>query len=71
MVALMPTLNIFLSIAIILKATMQNNVSDFGDFQGKYLSWNSVIRDSNFTHDSETYDIGKPYLSLDSSFFSV
>ena len=35
MVALMPTLNIFLSIAIILKATMQNNVSDFGDFQGK------------------------------------
>ena len=71
MVALMPTLNIFLSIAIILKATMQNNVSDFGDYPGKYLSWNSVIRDSNFTHGSETYDIGKPYLCLDSSFFSV
>ena len=62
---------IFLSVTTILEAAMQNKVSNLGDFQGKYLQWNSVIKDSNFTHDSETYDTGKLYLSLDSSFFPV
>ena len=55
LVTLMPTLNMFLSTAIILEVAMQNNVSSLRDF----------------THDAETYDIGKLYLSLDSSFFSV
>ena len=55
LVTLMPTLNIFLSTAIVLEVAMQNNVSSLRDF----------------THDAETYDIGKLYLSLDSSFFSV
>ena len=71
LVTLMQTLNIFLSIAIILEAVMQKNVSNLGDFQEKNMWRNSVTRDSNFTHDSETYDIGELYLSLDSSFFSV
>ena len=35
LVTLMQTLNIFLSIAIILEAVMQNNVSNLGDFQEK------------------------------------
>ena len=55
LVTLMPTLNIFLSTAIVLEVAMQNNVSSLRDF----------------THDSETYDTGKLYLSHDSSFFSV
>ena len=55
LVTLMPTLNTFLSTAIILEVAMQNNVSNLRDF----------------THDSETYDIEKLYLSIDSSFVSV
>ena len=71
LVTLIQTLNIFLSVVIILEAVMQNNVSNLRDFQEKNMQRNSVIRDSNFTHDSKTYDTGKLYLSLDSSFFSV
>ena len=37
LVTLMSTLNTFLSAAIILKAAMQNNASNLGDFHGKYL----------------------------------
>ena len=37
LVTLMSTLNIFLSAAVILKAAMQNNALNLGDFHGKYL----------------------------------
>ena len=84
LVILMPTLNMFLSVAITLEATIQNNLSK----SRKFLREISVVEFrysetilfeiySNFTHDYETYDIVKHYydsliiyLSLNSIFFS-
>ena len=78
----MPTLNLFLSVAITVEAVSQNNsksriflweisVVDF-----RYSKTTAIHR--NPTYDSETYDIGKLYfdslklfLSLDCSFFSI
>ena len=82
---LMPTLNRYWTIAITLEAAFKNNLSKSRKFSIEILA--VEFHDSevivigihtNFTYDSETYDIVKLdsdslkfYLSLDSSFFSV
>ena len=77
-VTLMPTLNISLSVAIALKAAIQNNFSKSWRFsRGKSVVEFSYSKTfvfgihNNFTNDSETYDTVKLYLSCDSSFFSL
>ena len=78
LVTLMPTLKIFLSVTITLEAAIQNNLSkswrfsrDISVVEFRYGGTIVFGIHSNFTYDSETYDIVKLYLSLDSSFFSI
>ena len=84
-VTLMPTLNIYLSVAITLEAAIKNNLSKSHKFSREISAaefcYSEIIVfgiHTSFTYDSETYDIVKLYsdslkfyLSLDSSFFSV
>ena len=78
LLTLMPTLNIFLFVAITLEVAIQNNLSKSQRFsreisvvQFRYSGTIVFGINSNFTYDSEIYDIVKLYLSLNSSFFSI
>ena len=75
---LMPTLNIFLFVAITLGTAIQNNSPRSRRFSREisvveFLYSGAIVFDihSNFTYISETSDIVKLYLSLDSSFVSI
>ena len=79
MVTLMLMFNILFSVAITLESAIQNNLSNSWRFS-KELSvvefcYSEIIVltliHSNFSYDSETYDIMKLYWSLDFSFFSA
>ena len=77
-VTLMPTLNIFLFVAITLGTAIQNNSPRSRRFSWEisvveFLYSGAIVFDihSNFTYISETNDIVKLYLSLDSSFVSI
>ena len=66
LVTLMPTLNIFLSVVITLEAAIQNNLSKYRRFsrevsvvEFRYSETIAFGIHSNFTYDSETYDIVK------------
>ena len=82
LVTLMPTLNMFLTATTTLnnlsKVAIQNNLSkhrrcsrEISAVEFRYNRTMIFGIHSNFTYDSETYDIVKLYLSLDSSFFLI
>ena len=85
LMTLMLTLNMNLSVAITLEGAIKNNLSksrkisrEISAVEFRYSEIIVFGIHSNFTYDSETYDLvklysdsSKFYLSLDSSFFSV
>ena len=85
LVTLMLNLNMNLSVAITFEATIKNNLSksrkisrEISAVEFRYSEIIVFEIHSNFTYDSETYDLVKLYsdflkfyMSLDSSFFSV
>ena len=68
MVTLILTLNIYLYVAMTLKAVIQNKMFVVEFHYNKTIVFGIH---SKFTYDSEAYDIVKLCLSLDSSFFST
>ena len=85
LMTLMLTLNMNLSVAITLEGAIKNNLSksrkiskEMSAVEFRYSEIIVFGIHSNFTYDSETYDLVKLYsdslkfyMSLDSSFFSV
>ena len=71
LVTLMPTLNIYLSVAITLEAAIKNNPSKSRKFSSEISAvefrYSEIVVfeiHTNFTYDSKTYDIGNLILIL-------